>query len=120
MQYFPFVGNVYGSPSVLSGSIDDIINEAIMLREKGVQGVDLLAYRYLGNPIELAQKLNSHVDTKIILAGSVNSYTRLKEVNNIDPWAFTIGGALFNGSFAQGKGFRTNLIKVIELMNSLK
>ena len=46
IQYFPFPGEIKGHPSVLVGTIDEVVNSAVGLAErKGVHGLDLLAYR---------------------------------------------------------------------------
>ena len=46
IRHMPFVGRVEGRPSVLSGSIDEIVAEAQDYVRKGVYGIDLLGYRY--------------------------------------------------------------------------
>lgn len=121
IQYFPYVGEVYGSPSVLSGGIKEIVENAQRLCAKGVNGINLLAYRNNEcKPFELAQELVKHVDTRVIVAGSIDSVDRLKEINTINPWAFTMGGALLHSNFVKGASVRTNLIQVIKEMDSIK
>ena len=121
IQYFPYVGQVYGSPSILSGSVNEIIEDAKNLCAVGVSGINLLAYRSNEcEPLLLAQEVIKKVDSKVIVAGSVDSVARLKEINAINPWAFTMGGALLNGKFVKGAGVRANLIKVIEEMDYIK
>ncbi len=120
IQYFPYVGRVCGSPSVLSGGIKELVEDANRLCAKGVNGVNLLAYRNNEcSPFDLAQEIVKQVDTKVIVAGSINSVARLKEINAINPWAFTMGGALFHGDFVEGSGIRANLIKVLDEMESI-
>ena len=46
LKYMPFVGKITGRPSILEGSVDDMISEALKCIEKGVYGFDLLGYRY--------------------------------------------------------------------------
>ena len=95
----PFVGKVTCRPSILEGSIEDMICEANNYLKKGVYGFDLLGYRYTGNPVELNNKFISNVHAPVCLAGSINSYARLDEVKNAAPWAFTIGSAFFENKF---------------------
>jgi hypothetical protein len=120
IQYYPFVGTVAGSPVALRGSIEDIVADGKRLAAAGVHGLDLVAYRYVdGDPVELAKRLVAAAETKVIIAGSISSEERLHIVRDIDPFAFTIGSALFDSDFAPRGDFRTNLERVVEVMNSL-
>lgn len=60
---------------------------------KGAYGIDLLGYRYMGDPSELNRRFVFEVDATVCLAGSLNSYERLDEIIGIYPWSFTIGSA---------------------------
>lgn len=99
LRYMPFVGNITGRPSVLSGSIEDMIEEAKNYLKKGVYGIDLLAYRYQGDTSLLVRQLVREVSAPVCIAGSVNSIERLDELKVAAPWAFTIGGAFFENLF---------------------
>lgn len=101
LKYMPFVGTVEGRPSVLEGSIDGMIAEAKSYLEKGVYGIDLLGYRYTGNPLELNKRFVSSIDAPVCIAGSVDSYDRLDELKKVGPWAFTIGSAFFEHKFGE-------------------
>ncbi len=117
LKYMPFVGDVLGRPSVLSGSIDDMIDEANRYLAKGVFGFDLLGYRYTGDPVELNKKFVSQIDAPVCIAGSINSYTRLDELKDISPWAFTIGGAFFENKF--GESFDEQINNVCDYMEDV-
>lgn len=118
IQYFPFIGNVHSNPSILTGTSKDMISQANNLYKKNIPGVDILAYRYDGKePEQLAKEIVTHIKSKAIIAGSIDSIERLKEVMNIHPWGFTIGSALFNGNFAYKENFRTNLEKVLKIID---
>ena len=99
IKYMPYVGNVVERPSVLEGSIDGMIAEAKECLEKGVDGFDLLGYRYTDDARELIERFVKEVDAPVCIAGSVDSYERLDELKDIAPWSFTIGGAFFNNRF---------------------
>lgn len=99
IKYMPYVGNVVERPSVLEGSIDGMIAEAKECLEKGVDGFDLLGYRYTDDARELIERFVKEVDAPVCIAGSVDSYERLDELKDIEPWSFTIGGAFFNNRF---------------------
>ena len=99
IKYMPFVGKVTERPSVLSGSIDDMVEEARSYIKSGAYGIDLLGYRYTGDPVELNKRIVNEVDSPVCIAGSVDSFDRLNEIKSISPYAFTIGSALFDGKF---------------------
>lgn len=99
IKYMPFVGKVSKRPSILEGSAEDMIKEANNYIEKGVYGIDLLGYRYIGYAIKLNKEIVENVNGPVCIAGSVNSYKRLNEVKDANPWAFTIGGAFFENRF---------------------
>lgn len=115
IKYMPFVGHISCRPSILEGSIDKMIAEANQYLEKGVYGLDLLGYRYVGDAVELNRKFVSQVDAPVCIAGSINSDQRLFEVKQTAPWAFTIGGAFFEHQF--GGTFLEQVDKVCEYMD---
>ena len=95
----PFCGRVSGRPSVLEGSIPEIINEAKEISKNGVNGFDLLAYRYVGDPEKLASEFVKKVSLPVVLAGSISSFARLDKIKEVGPWGFTIGSAFFEKKF---------------------
>lgn len=99
LKYLPFVGEITGRPSVLGGTIEEIIAQGEEITAKGVAGFDLLGYRFVGDAVELNKRFVEAMKVPVVLAGSVNSYARLDEVLEADPWAFTIGGAFFEGKW---------------------
>ncbi len=102
IRYLPFVGEVSERPSVLAGDVNAMIEEANACLEKGVSGFDLLGYRYTGDAAKLNREFVAAVRAPVCIAGSVNSFERLDEILAIRPWAFTIGGAFFDGCFGDG------------------
>lgn len=114
LKYMPFIGEVIERPSILKGNIEEMINEANRLLEKGVYGFDLLGYRFTGDAVELNNKFVSEVNAPVCIAGSVNSYKRLDELKEANPWAFTIGGAFFENKF--GNNFSEQINKVYDYM----
>jgi len=115
MKYFPFCGETAGPPISLTGTLDDVEKDAVRLLEHGADGVDLVAYRYTsGDPLELARRVVATTGReRAIIAGSINSLERIRLMNEIGPFGFTIGGALFEGALCGGS-FRDNLQAVIE------
>lgn len=118
IKFMPFCGQVSGSPSVLEGTFDEIIADANALLDKGVAGIDLLAFRHKDGA-GLAEAYCKAIDKPVVIAGSINNRARIEFVNSIDPWAFTMGSALFTENFAPGKSFRENLEEVVRIMDSI-
>lgn len=115
LRYMPFVGKIEGRPSVLHGTIEGMIDEAKGLLEKGVDGFDLLGYRFTGDAVELNRRFVAEVPAPVCLAGSVDGYQRLDEVKSAKSWTFTIGGAFFENKF-EGS-FAEQIDKVVVYMN---
>ena len=116
LKYMPFVGEVSGRPSVLGGTIEGMIEEANELLKKGVDGFDLLGYRFTGDAVLLNSEFVKNVPANVCLAGSVQSYERLDEVKATGAWSFTIGGAFFESKFGDD-GFAAQIDRVIDYMN---
>lgn len=116
LEYMPFVGEVTERPSVLGGTIDGMIAEAKSYLEKGVSGIDLLGYRFTGDAVELNKRFVQEINAPVCIAGSVNSYQRLDEILDADPWSFTIGSAFFENKF-EGT-FKEQINKVCDYINS--
>ena len=115
MKYLPFVGTIEGRPSVLKGTMEEIIEQGKQCLAKGVAGFDLLGYRYVGDAVELNRRFVAETPAPVVLAGSVNSYQRLDEVKAANPWAFTIGGAFFENKF--DGTFAEQIDKVVDYIN---
>lgn len=114
MKYMPFVGQITNRPSILEGSIEDMIAEAKEYLAKGVYGFDLLGYRYTGDPVKLNNAFVQAIEAPVCLAGSVDSYERLDEVREANPWAFTVGSAFFDEKF--GTDFHEQINNVCNYM----
>jgi len=118
MEYLPFVGKVSGSPSILEGSNEEIIENARELMAKGVKGFDILAYRHVVDGEKLAYEFCAAVPARICIAGSINSFGRIDTMFDIGPWTFTMGSALFEKKFVPTGSFRDNLIAVAYYMKA--
>lgn len=114
--YSPFVGKVSGSPSILEGTNQEIIDDAKSMMAKGIDTFDILAYRHVVDGEKLAYEFCQAVDAKICIAGSIASYQRIDTMFDIKPWAFTMGSALFDNKFVPDAGFRENLVAVAQYM----
>lgn len=118
IDYMPFVGSIVGRPSILQGSIESMVEEAIRLKKMGVFGIDLLGYRYDANAEQLIFEIVSKTNMPVCVAGSIDSYERLQFVKDIQPWAFTIGSAFFDQKF--GSSIAEQIDLVCDFINAKK
>jgi hypothetical protein len=102
MRYFPFAGRTAGHPTVLEGTMDEIVEDARRIASMpGVHGLDLLAYRFAGegDSAELTRRVVEAVDVPVIAAGSIDRETRVTAMIHANTWGFTVGSALFQHAF---------------------
>ncbi|HJS19287.1 MAG TPA: hypothetical protein VJ785_11110 [Anaerolineales bacterium] len=109
IQYYPFPGHVHSHPSILDGTIDDIVAHACELEKHGVQGLDLLTYRYAGDASTLLTQVVKSTQIPIVSAGSIASFERITEVWSSGAWGFTIGSAFFEKQFVPDGSFEDNV-----------
>ena len=112
IKYYPFSGYIHSHPSILDGTIEEIVAHARFLESRGVQGMDLLSYRYLGDAPQLLREVVKAITVPIVSAGSIESYRRLAEVWQAGAWGFTIGSALFDRKFVPDGSFLENTLAV--------
>ena len=114
IKYYPFPGHIYGHPSIMDGTIEEVVAHARLLESKGVPGMDLLSYRYVGDARLLLEEVVKATNVPIVSAGSIDSYRRMAEVWQTGAWGFTIGSALFDKKFVPNGSFRENIIAVCD------
>ncbi|WP_278503514.1 hypothetical protein [Mitsuokella multacida] len=120
LKYCPFAGKVSESPSILQGTVEDMLAQEASFAAKGCFGTDLLGYRYVdGDPDKLSAEYIKHAKHPVVLAGSIASEERMKRVKEMNPWAFTMGSALFNKNFVKDGSFRDNLEYVVDFLQTL-
>jgi hypothetical protein len=119
INYFPFCGEVVGHPSILEGTPEEIVEDGYKLQMKGVQGIDLLAYRHATSAEEIATKLVQKLEIPVVVAGSIKTFERIDFMKRIQPWGFTIGSALFERKFMSGGSFRDQLLAAYEYLNKV-
>ncbi|MBM3710627.1 MAG: hypothetical protein FJW61_09435 [Actinobacteria bacterium] len=119
IKYFPFFGKIYDRPSMLDGTIEELVNEAKELESLGVDGFDLLLYRYKypKKIDELIKRVVSEIKAPIVSAGSINSFERVQATINQGVWGFTIGGAFFEKKFVPDGSYRDNVAAVLKRLD---
>lgn len=110
IRYFPFAGTIVGHPSLLRGSIGGIPRDAARICAlEGVDGIDLLAYRYDGDPEALLEDVVKAAGLPVIAAGSIDSADRIRAVAQKGAWGFTIGTAIFDRTLVPGGNLRSQI-----------
>jgi hypothetical protein len=95
-RYLPYVGTVTDHPARLSGSVDEIVADAMACGDS-VDGINLLAYRHAHlDGAELSAEVVDRVSLPVIAAGSIRTPEQIAAISAAGVWAFTIGGAVLD------------------------
>jgi hypothetical protein len=116
-RYFPFPGRPVGHPTQLEGSAALVAEHCSRARAMGCGGVDLLAFRATqADPLDLVRAARGALSGgKLIVAGSVSSRRQIHALAACGVDAFTIGSAVFDGSFSPAKGsLRGQILDILE------
>jgi hypothetical protein len=102
IRFFPYVGQIIDHPCLLRGTVAEIAADAVTAAQRGVDGINLLAYRYDGDVDELVSAVVGASSLPVIAAGSVDSAARIRALALRGVWAFTIGTAALDGVLVPG------------------
>jgi len=102
IKFFPYVGQIVDHPCLLRGTIAEIAEDARRAEAAGVDGINLLAYRYDGDVNALVEAVVQATSLPVIAAGSVDSPARIQALAERGVWAFTIGTAALDGKLVSG------------------
>ena len=106
-EYYPFPGRPIGHPTKLGGTPAEVEAQCRGFVAKGCAGCDILAYRATeADPVDLVKAARRGLgpDKYLVVAGAVTSAERIRAVEAAGADAFTIGTAVFNGSYSPTKG----------------
>jgi hypothetical protein len=105
IEYLPFPGLPVGHPTQLGGDAELVERQCNEFDRRGCAGVDLLAYRATdAAPLDLVRAARRGTDGYLVVAGSVSTAAQIDDLRAAGADAFTIGSAVFDGSFAPNKG----------------
>jgi len=117
IKFMPYIGDVVDHPCILRGTIEEIQNDAKEVEAKGIDGINLLAYRHATvNVEELIIKVMKIMKTPLIVAGSIKTHEQVTKMRELNVWAFTIGGAIFDKKFVQDGSYADNIKAVLKLI----
>jgi hypothetical protein len=105
---------------VLTGTIASILESAgRLLATPGVNGLDLLAYRFEGDvPALMRGVCKLAAGRPVVVAGSLDRPARLEEVAACGASAFTVGTAALDGVFPCGPALTDQLSFIARVCDS--
>jgi uncharacterized protein related to proFAR isomerase len=105
IEYLPFPGVPIGHPTQLGGDPALVEQQCKIFDELGCGGVDLLAYRATeAAPLDLVRAARRGTTGYLVVAGSISTVEQIEDLRTAGADAFTIGSAVFDGSFSPHKG----------------
>ena len=105
IEYLPFPGRPVGHPTRLGGDAELVETQCRSFDVSGCHGVDLLAYRATdADPLDLVYAARRGTSGYLVVAGSVSSVAQINDLHAAGADAFTVGSAIFDGSFSPKKG----------------
>lgn len=90
----------------LAGTAAIVEEQCRGFMQKGCAGADILAYRATeADPIDLVRAARRGIGENgyLIVAGSISSLERIRQVKAAGANAFTIGSAVFDGSYRSSR-----------------
>jgi len=112
-RFYPYIGTVTGHPCILSGGIDKIIEDGKRSESLGINGINLLLYRYTDNQAHLLKSVKE-LSVPVIVAGNVVNFRQIQELNQNRIWGFTIGGAIMEKKFIQNQSIGEQIEVVLQ------
>ena len=105
IDYLPFPGLPVGHPTRLGGDAELIERHCKEFESRGCAGVDLLAYRGTdAAPLDLVRAARRGTAGYLVVAGSISTAAQIADLRAAGADAFTVGSAVFDGSFSPKKG----------------
>lgn len=115
-RYLPFCGTTSGHPTILSGTPQEIGEDARRLTETpGIGGLDLLAYRHAGDPSAVMAAVVRQAKLPVVIAGNIDREERIAAVAASGAWGFTVGSAIFAGAFVAGASHQTQVDHILRM-----
>lgn len=120
VRYFPAVGNITKEAGKMHGVVEEIAAQAARYEALGVDGIMLLAYRFVGDVPALLKAVREATKLQIVCAGSVDSKARIRELDDAGMWAFTIGSAVLDDLMTEEKGLKAQLRYVLSAADATR
>jgi hypothetical protein len=113
IKYFPYPGEIFDHPAKLGGDVGRLTADATEMTGS-VDGINLLAFRHTTlSGMDVLRGVLANVSLPVIVAGSIDSVARVREVSDSGAWAFTIGGAVLDGRIEPGAPLASQIEMVL-------
>ena len=112
LGFYPYIGKITEHPCILGGTIEQIIKDGKEAEKCGINGINLLLYRYTDDQKKLL-KATKELRVPLIVAGNVANFEQIKELKGNGIWAFTIGGAIMEKKFVKDGSDRQQIESVL-------
>lgn len=114
VRYLPYPGTPFGHPTQLGGGPPDVADHCRRYCATGAAGVDLLAYRATdADPLALVRAAREATTGVLLVAGGVRGPEQVRALAAVGVDAFTVGSAVFDGSFAPHVGSLRSQLKAV-------
>jgi len=113
LGFYPYIGTITGHPCVLGGSIPEILRDGKEAEKQGINGINLLLYRYTEDQKKLLSAIKE-LKKPLIVAGNVANFEQIMELKQNNIWAFTIGGAVLEKKFASAGSTKEQIQAVLK------
>ena len=114
LGFYPYIGKITEHPCILGGSIEQIIKDGKEAEKYGINGINLLLYRYTDDDQKKLLKATKELKVPLIVAGNVVNFEQIRELKENGIWAFTIGGAVMEKKFVKNGSNRQQIEAVLK------
>ncbi len=97
----------------MGGNVEEIIKDGKEAEKYGINGINLLLYRYTDNQKKLLEATKK-LKVPLIVAGNVVNFDQIEELKQNGVWAFTIGGAILEKKFVNDGTIREQILAVLK------
>jgi hypothetical protein len=115
LGFYPYIGKITGHPCILGGAVEEIIRDGKEAEQHGINGINLLLYRYTQDQTKLLAA-TKELKVPLIVAGNVANFEQIEELKQNKIWAFTIGGAVLEKKFAENGTTKEQIQAVLEAL----
>jgi len=115
LGFYPYIGKITDHPCILGGSVEEIIRDGKEAGKHGINGINLLLYRYTGDQKKLLAA-TKNLKVPLIVAGNVVNFSQINELKENKIWAFTIGGAVLEKKFVDNGSTKEQIRAVLKAL----